>query len=171
MMRVLLTIICVIAPFRIFCQDENLLRKPSVDYAILWNKSFSYIKSENPLKLVPVTTLIKSMLLNHKLPEHFNHFMKPFPSPKDSSKIYFTRIITSLIIHDLLLNSKKKNLTSIKQLYSEIITLQYELKKIDFSLFKHLSSATKHLFHGNLLAFENELKKIKNLNSYLICEH
>ena len=171
MIKFSLTIIYIITPVILLCQDEKLLRNPSVDYAIVWQKSFTYIKSENPIQLVPVTALIKDMLQNHKLPKHFNHFTKPFPSPKDSSQVYFTRIITSLIIHDLILNSKINNQTSIKQLYSEIITIQYQLKKMDFSLFKHLSSATKFLFHDNSIAFVNELNKISNLNSYIICEH
>ena len=171
MIKFSLTIIWIITPVIIFCQGENLLRKPSVDYAMIWKKSFSYIKSEKPIQLIPVTALIKDMLQNHKLPKHFNHFTKPLPSPKDSSQIYFTRIIISLIIHDLIVNSKMNNQTSVKQLYSEIITIQYQLKKMDFTLFRHLNSATKYLFHGNRIAFESELNKIANLNSYIICEH
>jgi hypothetical protein len=171
MIKFFLTLILIITPFTIWSQEENLLRNPSVDYATIWKKSFIYIKSESPMKLIPVTALIKDMLQNHKLPKHFNHFTKPLPSPKDSSQIYFTRIITSLIIHDLILNSKINNQTSIKQLYSEIVTIQYQLKKMDFELFKHLSRATKLLFRGNKIAFKNELNKIANLNSYIICDH
>jgi len=171
MIKFLLTIILIITPVVIFCQDENLLRNPSVDYATIWKKSFIYIKSENPMKLIPVTALIKNMLQNHKLPKHFNHFTKPLPSPKDSSQIYFTRIITSLIIHDLMLNSKINNQESIKQLYTEIVTIQYQLKKMDFGLYMHLSRATKLLFRGNKIAFKNELNKVPNLNSYMICNH
>tara|TARA_B110000211_G_C13787610_1_gene424762 strand:+ start:178 stop:693 length:516 start_codon:yes stop_codon:yes gene_type:complete len=171
MKKITVTVILIIAPVMMFCQDENLLRSPLVDYATIWKKSFIYIKSEKPMKLVPVTALIKDMLQNHKLPKHFNHFTKPFPSPKDSSQIYFTKIIISLIIHDLILNSKINNQTSIKKLYTEIVIIQHQLKKMDFELFKNLSRAAKLLFRGNKIAFKNQLNKIPNLNSYMICNH
>lgn len=152
-----------------FCQEEVLLRDYSVNYSILWEKSYGYVQNNKPQKLTSVKNLLGKLLGNHKTPLYMKLLGQT--ESKDSTMAYLTMTITSLIVHDIMVNIKSPRKKSIKQLYEEIITIQHHLKKLDFNLYKYLNLATKLLFHGNKSACEKELNKIPNLNLYMLCTH
>lgn len=157
----------------VFAQLNGNRDDKNLKMSVIWTKMFSLIDDEDWARVEVMNFEVKD-LLTHNCKQQEILFVKYSSNYRNTSKTQSKNALAMLIANNITLELRSviiikdevKRRTQLKNLFAELISIQYQLKSIDFTYYRTLFSLIKSM-HGSNNDQEN-LLRILSVNTYFM---